>query len=415
MNEIENIDLAKNLPSEGEETKEEIKYSDEIKKMLQKIRALKDRLQRIGRLWNIPEVIIFDLEATEQSLLDALKSPEIFQDNPEYYDALKQDFLDLQIRVETVIKNCTPFGYTSLNENSTVEELRKIEAKKEEFTKKLESYFPVKDVSKLKIIKDECADDMDFFFLLLCKILVINAEHFGLQNYEALERLELEKECWDEIANYYEERLSCSSYKGSIKPPELNEFVTIAIRGLYGKEHSKSFDFRQRVDCLYSLTKMLMDNYGDDIKINFRIEVQEDLIDFLIKLPDKRVFAMMIRSYNKNYVRWDATKKDFYVFTVKSKDFYKWTSPARAISKLKSIFLLKKVNSSMLGETKAEKNAHINKVIILASGTEIDKTSNDPDLWVVFGKAPALKIYTDTLTYVVEQRHLIDFLALPEK
>jgi hypothetical protein len=410
MNEIENIELIENLPSEGEaelitSISEEKKYSVEIEEMLMEIRSSKDRLRLLAVSWDVPEGIIFELETAEQVMVNAQQS-EISQD---YYNALKQDHSDLIVRANTIIKNVTPFGYKSLDENSTKEDPRKIESKK------IESYFPVTNVNELRRIKGKCANDKDFFIRLLYKILIINQEHFNLQNYEALERLELEKECWDEISNHYEERFSRSSYDGSTKHPDLNEYVSLMISGLYGKEQSKSINHKQRIDCLYSVTKMLLDNYGKNIKLSLRVNVEEKIIDLFVRLAPKPAFALMIRSYGNAAVVWRLDKQDFHVASPKrGRGTYRWASLSLAVEQLKSVFALKKEKNPVLGVTKAERTAPIIRAIVLAEGTKIDKTRNSEELWAEFGKAPVLKIVADTLTYVVEQQHLIDFLTPPD-
>lgn len=303
-----------------------------------------------------------------------------------------------------------------MNEYESVERIKNIENEIERnrlLYHHIKSLLPITTKAGIKTAKDKITSKY-ILALLLAKSLIINEENFNLYNQKALERIDLEIWLWEELYDIYR-RLYMDEDGNFATDLNLGDWVKILVERGSGRTESKFCDFRGRLYYLSSVTKTLLDHYGDNIKITFRVKVQEDMIDFLIILPDKRVFAMMVRSYNESYVRWNARKKDFYVFVIRNKNLHKWTSPAKAISKLKSIFSLKKENSSILGETKAEKNAHINKVIILANGTEIDRISNDPDLWVIFGKAPALKIYTDTLTFVVEQQYLLDFLALPEK
>lgn len=302
-----------------------------------------------------------------------------------------------------------------MNENESAKKINNI---KDEIEKdrllyhQMKSLLPILNRDGIKNLKSKVTSKY-ILAVLLARSLVIHENNLNLYNQKALERLDLEIWLWNELDNIYKELYRDEDYNSSIDL-DLSEWIKFLVEIGSEPTESKLFDFRWRIYYLSSVTETLLEHYGDSIKITFRVKVEEDIIDFLIRLPDKRVFAMMVRSYNESYVRWNSRKKDFYVFVIKNKNIHKWTSPAKAISKLKSIFSLKKEKASILGETKTEKNAHINKVIILANGTEIDRISNDPDLWVIFGKAPALKIYTDTLTFVVEQQHLLDFLALPE-
>jgi hypothetical protein len=408
MNEIENIDLTGKLPSEGEgeiltslfpsqESQDKIKGDDEIEKILLEIEKFRNETLDSAYSWTeFQEDRLLQLEDFERFLRTFLSSSEKSQEGNERYDSIKKTLLELK---------------AVITDPYTVERQRN-EEKKKASLEKLESYLPVKNINELRRIKDECIDDKEFFGILLCKILVINGEHFNLQNYEALERLELEKECWDELESNYNTKPS--SYEGSIKPVDLDRFVTLKIRGLYGEDQSKSFNFKKRVDYLYSVVKMLLDNYGENIKLSLRVTVEGKIIDLFVRLAPKPAFALMIRSYGDASVIWRSDKQDFYVTSKRRKGTDKWNSLSKAIVQLKSVFALKKEKNPVLGVSKAERTAPIIRAIVLAEGTEIDTNRNSPDLRVEFGKAPALKIVTDTITYVVEQKHLIDFLTPPD-
>ena len=305
-----------------------------------------------------------------------------------------------------------------MNESEKIERINQLYSKAAQqerrklFSKDIESLLPIENIDELKQIKDRYGNER-IFTILIFKTLVIDEKHFNLQNYEALKRLELERAIWIEIEEYFQSR---SSYKdgfinGNI---DINKHVTQMISQIQSEGESKSFNFKQRIEYLHSVTKMLLDNYGESIKLSLRVTVEGKIIDLFVRVQSKRAFALMVRSYEDTFVSWHLDKKDFYVTSKRRKGTDKWNSLSKAIVQLKSVFALKKEKNPVLGVTKAERTAPIIRAIVLAEGTEIDKNRNAPELWVEFGKAPALRIVTDTLTYIVEQQYLVDFLTSPD-
>jgi hypothetical protein len=415
MNEIESTDLAIILPLEESiksiiSATEIVEYSTEIEGMLLEIKALKNRLQQLEKPRYVSEKLMLELEAAERSLAKFLENKDDRQTRAEYRDSVREEISDLRIRAEKVIKYNTPFEGTSSSKKTPVTN----KDIKNQLDEKFKSYFPIKNIDLLKEIKAKCADNERLYVAVLCKILPINEDSFNLQNEEALQRLELEKECWDELSAYFNRTFSVERFGVVPKHWNVKEFVTVMISELYGEEQSRLFNFKQRVDYLYSVTKLLLDNYGENIKLSLRVTVEGKIIDLFVRLERKRAFALMIRSYEDTSVSWHSEKKDFYVTSKRGKGTDKWNSLSQAVVQLKSVFALKKEKNPVLGVSKAERTAPIIRAIVLAEGTKIDKNRNAPDLWVEFGKAPVLKIATDTLTYIVEQQHLLDFLTFPD-
>jgi hypothetical protein len=387
MNEIKNIDLTENLSSEGEgellttlkETKEEINYFNEIEKMLLETRALKDKVRQISADYNISEVHIYNLETAEQYLLKYQQSPDIFQDDPKYYDAVTEDHSALMFKVGTVIKTHTPYGYISLDENETTEELRKTNEKKEASTKKIESYPLVKTACELRRIKDEWIEGKVLFEVFLCKTLVLNEEHFNLQNYEALKRLELEKECWNEL-----------------------------------EDKSKSFDLKKRVDYLYSVVTTLLENFKDEeITITTRVRTIHGIIDLIIRTADGRYFAVLLRSNGDSRVKWREDRQLFYA--VGKRGNSDWSGLELLGDELNRRMLsLKEEKNPLLGVSSAERKKVFTKVIVLMGSTRLDPKHN-LDHMVDFGRTIALRMMRGSTYYLVDEKNFTDFLRKPSE
>ena len=222
-----------------------------------------------------------------------------------------------------------------MNESEKIERINQLYSKAAQqerrklFSKDIESLLPIENIDELKQIKDRYGNER-IFTILIFKTLVIDEKHFNLQNYEALKRLELERAIWIEIEEYFQSR---SSYKdgfinGNI---DINKHVTQMISQIQSEGESKSFNFKQRIEYLYSVTKMLLDNYGESIKLSLRVTVEGKIIDLFVRVQSKRAFALMVRSYEDTFVSWHLDKKDFYVTTKRRKGTDKWNSLSKAI------------------------------------------------------------------------------------
>lgn len=175
-----------------------------------------------------------------------------------------------------------------------------------------------------------------------------------------------------------------------------------------------SIEYFTRVRRIYSVTKMLLESFEKDgIVITLRVKTNIALIDLFVKMPDKRAFALLLRNHDTGKVKWRDDKQLFYIYKVGKKP-RRWDSLTKTIEQLQSTIYLKNLKSSLLGTSSAERNRPINKVVVLCGNTTIHP-DNAPEFWVEFGRAKALKIYKDVVTYVVEQENLINFLLPPAK
>lgn len=247
----------------------------------------------------------------------------------------------------------------------------------------------------------------------LLSLLINNDDEYS-QNYDALERLEIERNAAN--GKYILDGVAVEL------PPLMNSHLRIDR----GPDGDNDPEYKVRMDRLISIIKMLLDHFGDDgIKVTLRVKTQErfgegkeeekrnNIIDFFIKMPDGRSFALVLRSNGETFVKWREDKQSFYVQKKGRKGMNKWHSMDSAIENLRSTIELKHQKSPLLGTSRSDRNRPINKAIVLCGNTKIANT-NSPDLWVDFGLAKALRIYKDSLTYVVEQASLIEFLSLPE-
>jgi hypothetical protein len=103
-----------------------------------------------------------------------------------------------------------------------------------------------------------------------------------------------------------------------------------------------SFEYFRRITRLHDTIKMLLDSFGDDgIKITPRVKTNSATIDLFIRMPDKRMFALIIRSSENNAVRWREDTQQFYV-KKKGKNEKKSDPLTRVIDELQTIFDLRK-------------------------------------------------------------------------
>jgi hypothetical protein len=153
---------------------------------------------------------------------------------------------------------------------------------------------------------------------------------------------------------------------------------------------------------LLSVVKMLVEQYFDSIqKIGLEMTTDSHLIDIFLKLKDKRSIAIMLRSNGKSKIKWRDDKKSFYVAK---------SGKSPAIQALKSTIVWKDRPSPFLGNGQKERKRPIIKVIVLCHGTRLN-SNNAPELWDTFGQARVLRVYDETLVFVVEQDDLIKFLS----
>lgn len=188
----------------------------------------------------------------------------------------------------------------------------------------------------------------------------------------------------------------------------------LTIAGAVGVE--RALEYKIIIQRLRSITAMLLDKFNDEIEITLRVKINTSLIDLLIRMPDKRPFALLLRSNGDSAVRWREDKQQFFVYKV-GKTASKWNAMTRTAENLKSTFYLKDLKSPLLGTSRTDRNRTIVKAVVLCNKTTIYR-DHAPEYWVNFGRTQnrkVLKVYKDLLFYVVEQENLINFLLSPEK
>ena len=184
-------------------------------------------------------------------------------------------------------------------------------------------------------------------------------------------------------------------------------FATHAVTGF-------TLEYMVRVKRIYNVTKMLLERFEDEgITITLRVQTNLAIIDLFVKMPDRRSFALLLRSNENGAVKWREDKQKFFIYKVGKKP-RKWDSMTRTIEQLKSTIYLKDLKSPLLGTSRADRNRPINKVVVLCSSTTIHP-DHAPEFWSEFGRTRTLQIYKDGLTCIIERQNLTDFLLPPQK
>lgn len=225
-----------------------------------------------------------------------------------------------------------------------------------------------------------------------------------LQNYEALAKLK------EEVFTLYKSYLAVAGFSLTsliFSPLAPLGFATLLSAGA-------SFEYFRVITRLHDTMIMLLEHFGDDvIKITPRVRTNSAIIDLLVRTPDKRMFALIIRSSEGNSVIWREAHQQFYV-TKKGKNAKKSDPLTRAMDDLQTIVDLKKEKHPLMGVTSVERNVPLIKAIVLAPGAKI-AASNPQEIRTEFGEAEVLKIQTTSITYVVECDSLVRFFVPPKK
>ena len=190
----------------------------------------------------------------------------------------------------------------------------------------------------------------------------------------------------------------------------LNNYEALAcLQSEYDRlNESSDREYVIRVTRLHAVMKLLLDRYGEEgIIVTPRVRTNTAIIDLLVRMPDRRLFSMMLRSYNGASVFWREDRQEFFVRTGNTS---RPNEPlTRSMRDSQTIIDLKKERGSVVGAITLERNVPLIKAIILSPGAKI--AANNPDsVRCIFGEAPALKIKTTSITYIVESENLIKFL-----
>ena len=152
----------------------------------------------------------------------------------------------------------------------------------------------------------------------------------------------------------------------------------------------------------------------DGIIVTPRIKTEHGTIDLLVKMPDRRRFAIALRSKPNSRIKWRKEEQMFFANTSRkigsSKRIKRWPELLEVGQNLnKSIILLNKQKSSLLGASGSEFRLPVVKAIVLTSSTIIDP-ANEPDLFVKFGATTVLKVHSGSNIYVLHQSDLTKFV-----
>jgi hypothetical protein len=227
-----------------------------------------------------------------------------------------------------------------------------------------------------------------------------------LQNYKALAALQTEFDryiqAWNDVAGVV---AVCLATKVAV--PYLEAFSGI----LFSREYAV------RLARLIDVTKALLEAYSDrGIVITPRVKTNSATIDLFVRMPDRRIFVVMLRTGSKeSNIIWREDIQQFRLRKKGHKSQKKCPSLDKAIAELNTFVDLKKAKHPLMGVTSAERTAPVMKVIALSPQARISE-SNPSQAIVSFGNAArVLKIATSSTTYVVECEDLIDFLENPKK
>jgi hypothetical protein len=226
------------------------------------------------------------------------------------------------------------------------------------------------------------------------------------QNREAVERLEREVEL---MANIIGGGLGFTSIGGLLFFSPFFALIGTSILGLIFTQ-----EYVWRVRRLYGVAKSILDHFGEDnVLITPRVRTDSAIVDLLVRMPDKRMFALAIRASYDVGIGWREDRQEFFVVK-KGKKTKRELTLTKVMQSLESIYYLKKIKHPLIGKTSSERSAPLIKAIVLAPGARIITPKESP-LWVKFGEADALKIQTTSVTYVVECEDLLKFLQPVEK
>ena len=229
-----------------------------------------------------------------------------------------------------------------------------------------------------------------------------------LQNWDAVNQLERES---DFIAKSIISGYGTSAILTLVSAINLGWFLVIGI--LTNAFFSQEYIWRVRR--LAIVARAILERYGDDnVVVTPRVRTDTATIDLLVRMPDKRMFALAVRSSkDTSSVIWREDRQEF--FTIKKgRSAKRAVALTRVIDSLQTASYLRKIKHPLTGVTGSERNAPLIKVLVLAPGAKIMAFDDSP-LWTEFGTVKVLRIQTTGVTYVVESADLINFLQPVEK
>jgi hypothetical protein len=175
-----------------------------------------------------------------------------------------------------------------------------------------------------------------------------------------------------------------------------------------------SVEYFTRFSRLCKAVEMLYQEFGDDgIKIALEVKTDFGIIDLFVKMPDKRSFALILRTNGENFIQWQQreNRQGFYIFRKGKGCFKSWDTTMKILENFSDqTSWLQKTKSPVLGASSAERKKPIIRAIVLTGGTRLGKIHQDPATKVDFGQTKVVKIETDYTTYLLESEDLIKFL-----
>ena len=323
----------------------------------------------------------------------------------------------------------------NLNNLLNIEEARRLKETRENITSIIENVNP-NNANKSRIVSGSMnliiasTEKIEESELLLNHLNIINSKIEGVTQHEKARAIfglindlsgvkPLEKSDLRQSLIIVEGSKKVLEYirsqdKVCITEPDAHNLLREHIDNTLKEPINISSEYLIRETRLFTTTKMLIDRFGEDIKITLGVNTNTDIIDIFIKMSDKRSFALMLRSNGASFIRWRADRQELFSRKQGRKGTQSWASGTRAIEQLKSTLYLRKQKSPILGSSSSERSKPITKAIVLTGRTRLDR-NNSTELLVKFGRADVLQVKTDLLTYVVQREDLVNFLLPPEK
>jgi hypothetical protein len=226
-----------------------------------------------------------------------------------------------------------------------------------------------------------------------------------LQNYAALEQLEKERNMLTNIAAVGGAIVALPAL---VSVPVLGSLVAIPGFGVT----LLSGEYLARVSRLCITMTMLLDYFGaEGITITPRVKTDFGAIDLFIRMPDKRKFAIMLRSNGESFIRWREERQGFFAYRKGKSSFKEWY-PGRHILdnfSLQTNWLIKS-QSPLLGVSSTERKKPLVRALVLTGKTKLDRPHLEPSAKQEFGQTRVVKINGKSTMYFLESEDLIKFL-----
>jgi hypothetical protein len=259
----------------------------------------------------------------------------------------------------------------------------------------------------IKFISELPEHEIEYLKTLSTDYLSLENEKKYLQNYEALAELKKKQSIYNKV-------IMVATGANAVGLSVGNPIVVLASSAL----SLISSELSTPTDRLVRVMETLLEHFGNDgITLTPDVRTETGKIELFVKLPDRRNFALMLRSNGDCLIKWRIDRGDF-VSRVRSKNKTKnqvYGGILPAISNLNAMTVsLKQEKSYLIGLSSKERTQAIIKVLVLTSKTRVDP-NNDPSLFVDFGNTKALRVNPGCSIYVVDLENLTNFFEVAEK